>query len=113
MKPKYFKYNGLGGEAESVTEQMGVIAQDVEKVAPGLVSLKQVKLYPEDREETAVKVVNYSGFIYAVINSIQELYGKWSSDSQVLHHQISQLKAENTQLKEYLCIKDPEASFCI
>jgi len=63
IQPKYFKYNGLGGEQETPTEQMGVIAQEVEKVAPSLISTTEVKLHPEDQELTTIKKVNYGAFL--------------------------------------------------
>jgi hypothetical protein len=115
LKPKYFKYNGLGGEQESTTDQMGFIAHDVEKVAPDLVSTRQVKLHPEDKMDTTIKVVNYSAFIYTVINAIKSMYAEFSetkAEVTALKTENEKLKQENLAIKAYLCAKDPGASIC-
>jgi len=105
---------------------MGVIAQDVETVAPILVSTKKVKLHADDKKETDIKVVNYSAFIYAVINSVKELYAKWFNDSQDIHRELAALEQdnaalkakaekldqENAAIKSFLCSKDRGAIFC-
>jgi trimeric autotransporter adhesin len=109
LKPKLFRYNGLGGEPESLIDQIGVIAQDVEKIAPGLISNKEVKLHPEDQKETMIKTVNYSAFTYMLINSIKELYHKVmdrfeSQDRSIasVKSEVEQFKAENAALKARL-----------
>ncbi|KHD87494.1 MAG: hypothetical protein OM95_14075 [Bdellovibrio sp. ArHS] len=76
IAPKYYRYNGLGGQPSSENLELGVIAQDVEKTAPELVTKKFVKLHSEDLDETEIKIVNYNGLIYLVINSVKELYDK-------------------------------------
>lgn len=76
VAPKYFRYNGLGGHPASENLELGVIAQDVEKTAPELVMKKSVKLHSDDVNETEIKIVNYNGLIYLVINSVKELYHK-------------------------------------
>lgn len=98
INPKYFKYNGLGEHPASKVFSLGVIAQDLEKAAPSLVSTRHVTLHPEDVEKTVIKQVNYSALIYVVINSIKEFYAKWVVDSQSLHSEIASLKAQNLEL---------------
>jgi len=104
INPKYLKYNGLGGHPKSTQLELGVIAQDVEKTAPELIKVKNVKLYPEDNETIEIKHVNYTAFIYVVINAIKDLYHKWFDDSQVIHREIASLnekfKNENERLKK-------------
>lgn len=108
MKPVKFKYNGLAGFAADGQEQLGVIAQDIELTAPELVKRQLVQLRKDDREKTEIKVVDYGAFIYVVINAIKELSDKWSKESA----EIQQLKAENAQIKAYLCQTTPAAPFC-
>ncbi|MBO9665786.1 MAG: tail fiber domain-containing protein [Bdellovibrio sp.] len=99
LQPKSFKYNGLGGEELSKKDQLGVIAQDVEKIAPSLIETKSVKLHETDKKETDIKVVNYSAFLYTVINAIKEFHSQWSSDSKVLHREIASVKEQNQKLE--------------
>jgi hypothetical protein len=99
ISPKWYKYNGLGEQQKTDTPAIGVIAQDVEKGAPELISTKPVKLHPEDKETTEIKRVNYSGLIYVVINAVKELYHRWFDDSQAIHQELQKVEAENAKLK--------------
>ncbi len=124
--PVNFKYNGLAGFQANGKEQIGVIAQDLEKTAPQLVKRKMVQLHPEDKFETEIKVVDYGSFTYVIINAVKDLYARWFNDSQVIHREIASLKEENAKIKKensevkahseamrsYLCQKDSSAPFC-
>lgn len=96
IQPKYYQYNGLGGVIKSESDIIGVMADDVLRVAPELISYEQVKLKPDDETMTEIKKVNYSALQYMALNAIRELYYKWISD----HQEIEQLRAENKELKE-------------
>ena len=72
VRPVTYKYNGLGGAPNDGREYVGVIAQELEKVFPSMVSSKKVKLHPEDALETDIKVVDPSAFTYLLINSVKE-----------------------------------------
>jgi len=78
--------------------EMGVIAQQVEKVFPEAVSTAP----------NGYKSVGYTMLIAPIIESLKEIRAwMFSSDSKV-----QQLQAENQMLKNYLCKKDKEAPFC-
>ena len=100
INPKTYKYNGLGGHPLSEGSELGVIAQDVERTAPALVTRKQVRLNANDLEDTEIKQVNYTALPYVVINAIKELYYKWSEDSTRLQAEVDQLKSENKDLRQ-------------
>jgi hypothetical protein len=126
LNPVHFKYNGLGETPNDGKKQLGVIAQDVEKVAPSLVHKKKVKLHPKDKIETSVKSVDYGSFTFMIINSVKKLYSmikhseekiisseeEWKASELKLKNKIKQLEGKNTQLTEYLCQKDKTATFC-
>lgn len=115
INPVHFKYNGLGGLPKDNIEQLGVIAQDVEKSAPDLVVKKKVKLHPEDEFETEIKAVDYGAFTYALINATKELYGmvrELFENREEVSRELASIRAENEALKSYICQKDPEAPFC-
>jgi len=69
---------------ESSNRQVGVIAQDVQKVLPELVSINK-----ENKHLT----VNYSGLVAPIIEAVKELYHKWLDD----HARIDRLEAANLQ----------------
>jgi hypothetical protein len=73
VRPVRFKYNGLGGTTDNGREYVGVIAQELEKVMPFMVSSHKRKLHESDHQATDVKEVDPSAFTYVLINSVQEL----------------------------------------
>jgi hypothetical protein len=119
--------------------QLGVIAQDVEKVFPEAVLT--------DKEGS--KSVLYTSLIGPIVNAIKELYAKFDQQSKTIAElksenlalkakvelvstsqsrapaslattqELSELKAradkaekENAAMKSYLCSKDPSAPIC-
>ena len=79
-------------------KQLGLIAQEVEKVFPETVKLG----------ENGFKSLAYSSLIAPIINSLKELDRSWNEDSK----RLEKLKAQNKELKEHLCSMDRKASFC-
>jgi hypothetical protein len=71
VRPVTYKYNGLGGTPDNGKEFVGVIAQELEKVSPAMVTSEKRKLRRDDREETDVKLVDPSAFTYMLINAVK------------------------------------------
>lgn len=71
-----YKYNGLGGTEDTGEEFIGVVAQELETVAPFMVSTHPEKLHPNDPQSTDIKHVDPSAFVYMLVNSVKELAGK-------------------------------------
>ena len=85
LRPVTYRYNGLGGMIEDKeAKRVGLIAQEVEKVAPELVSNRDVKLHPEDNKKTVTKAVDYGALTFMLINGLKEFYDKWLVDHQHL-----------------------------
>jgi len=106
ISPVLFKYNGLAGFKDDGKEQLGVIAQEVEKKSPELVKKQLVQLHKDDPTKTEIKAVDYGAFIYIIINSIKELYYKVKADNEEIHNmnmkvqeKIIVLEKENLELK--------------
>lgn len=98
--------------------QMGLIAQDVEKVFP-----EAVKTDKNNKKlEGGVKSLEYTMLIAPIIEAIKELNAqvqKMFSTQDTVQREVASVKAENEKLKQenaaikaYLCTKDPKASFC-
>lgn len=88
LKPVTYQFNGLGGTTDDGKTKTGLIAQDVEKVAPGLVSTQQVKLNPNDKTETEVKAVDYNALTFTLINAVKEQ----QKEIESLRQEIEELK---------------------
>ncbi|WP_374028912.1 tail fiber domain-containing protein [Bdellovibrio bacteriovorus] len=126
IRPVSFKYNGLAGYPDDGQSQLGVIAQDVEKVAPTLVKKQMVQLRAGDKKKTEIKVVDYGAFTYVIINAVKDMYQRFTerfdsqdrsiasikSENEEIKIQNMQLKNENSAIRDYLCKKDPAAPFC-
>lgn len=100
LQPRLFKYNGLGEHPASEKLELGVIAQEVEKTAPELVSSKPVKLKDGDVDLTEIKQVNYTAFTYVLINAVKEFYARWTHDSRDIRAELERLRQENQLLRQ-------------
>ena len=72
IRPVTYKYNGLGGTTDDGQEYVGVVAQELEKIFPKMVTSRKGKLHPSDTAETDIKVVDPSALTYVLINSVKE-----------------------------------------
>jgi len=72
VQPVTYKYNGLGGTTDDGHEFVGVIAQELEKVFPSMVTSRKGKLHPTDTAETDIRVVDPSALTFVLINSVKE-----------------------------------------
>ena len=88
INPVWYKYNGLGGFTADGKDNIGVIAQDIEKVAPYTVSSYYDKLNSNDAATTELLNFNSGDLTFTTINAIKELNNK-----------IEALGAENKALK--------------
>jgi hypothetical protein len=93
INPVTFQYNGKLGYPTDKT-YVGVIAQDIEQIAPYTISTFRTKLNPEDKEESDILQFDGSALIYIAINAIQEL------DKKI--EELNQLKSENENLSQRL-----------
>lgn len=72
LVPRTFIYNGKGGSVAGM-RGYGFIADEVAPVMPEMVSTAQVKLDPDDSEETEIHVLDTSNLVLALVNAIKEL----------------------------------------
>lgn len=106
-------------ENKDQSKQMGLIAQEVEKVFPEVV----------ETDASGYKSVAYQNLVAPLIEAIKELHAKWLGDSQEIHNELSKQKREVASLKEEnerlkmeveeiavikkaLCDKDAGLAFC-
>lgn len=86
-------------------KDMGVIAQDVEKVFPEAV----------DKDERGFRAVAYTKLIGPMIEAFKELYKSISgvkTELQAQKREIASLKQENQELREAICEINPKVKVC-
>ena len=98
LKPVTFYYNGLAGNPDDGHKQIGLIAQDVEKVAPALVVSEKVKLHPKDKDATEIKAVDYGAVNYMLINAVKELKADNDTLRAANDNEAAQIKALTARL---------------
>jgi len=77
VNPIRYTYNGLAGMPES--EGIGVIGQEMEKVAPYTARRFKAKLKPDDAEETELVGFNSHALTFVLINAVKELDSRLSA----------------------------------
>ena len=98
---------------ESPNRQVGVIAQDVQKVLPELVS---------NNKETGRLAVNYPGLVAPLIEAVKELYQKLTGtqtdvaqiqrELATVKDEVKTLSEQNKALKALICLDHPKADVC-
>jgi len=87
-------------------KDIGVIAQDVERVFPTAVV--------QDKD-SGYKRVDYAVLVAPIIEAIRELFRKVTGQDQKLAEleaRLAKAESENAALKTYLCRQDASAPFC-
>lgn len=105
IKPVWFKYNGKAGLPLDNQDHIGVIGQEIVKVAPYTVNTFKTKLNPEDKEPTELLNFNSHAFTFDLINAVKELDAnitKLSQENQELKRANKELSQELTRFKERL-----------
>ena len=98
IRPVTFRYNGKLGYPTDKT-YVGVIAQEIQSVAPYTVDTYRARLDPDDAEETDILRFDGSALTYIAINAIKELDAKvdelqeLQKENQNLSSRLAQLEA--------------------
>jgi hypothetical protein len=110
LKLRGVSYDWKDKEKYGSSNQVGVIAQELEEVYPSLVSTDK---------ETGRKAVSYGQLVAPLIESTKELYGMCQAIEKNSERRLASLEKENVKIKQenamikaYLCGKDPKAPFC-
>ncbi|MHB9019533.1 MAG: tail fiber domain-containing protein [Minisyncoccota bacterium] len=90
IKPVWYQYNGKGGFAADGKDYIGVIAQDIEKIAPYTVSSFEAKLNSNDDTTTTLYNFNSHALTFNLINAVKEQ----QKQIEELKNRISELEAK-------------------
>jgi hypothetical protein len=78
---------------ENKKQKIGVLAQDIEKVFPELVS-----------ESNGVKSVNYQGLVPVLINALKEQDSKMKEQDSKMNEQEAKLNKQQAEIDELKAI---------
>jgi hypothetical protein len=95
IRPVSFRYNGRLGYPTDKT-YIGVIAQEIQSVAPYTIDSFKAKLNPEDMDETDILRFDPNALTYISINAIKDL--------DVKIQEIEKLRQENHSLSSRLAV---------
>lgn len=88
IEPVFFKYNGKAGiVSTSEEDQVGIIAQDMQRIAPYTVKETDIKV--DESNHGALQFTKADAIMYMLVNAVKEQ-----------QKQIQELKAEVEQLKQ-------------
>ena len=118
-----WKKNSEAHRSTGDKPQFGLIAQEVQKVIPDIVLMNHKPPTSPNKDGSLTLDaqigeslgVEYTKIIPFLIGAVQEIKGqldKLFQNGKADHEELQQVKAENAQLKAYLCAKDPSAPFC-
>jgi hypothetical protein len=114
IEPKRYHYNGSFG-TQKQREEIGVIAQDIQKIAPYMIEPRMMEIDPNDpaspREE--ILTFNNGALSYITINAIRELHNRLATIEQAggsdstttlskIRQRLDRMSAEDTQAWEEL-----------
>lgn len=91
INPVWFKYNGKGQTKDDGKDQVGVVGQDMLKIAPYTISTHKAKLNTNDKEEADILTFNPSALFYALINAVKEQ----QAQIEDMKKEIQSLKGKN------------------
>jgi hypothetical protein len=100
INPVTFKYNGQYNTTDDDKNHVGIIAQDVQPVAPYMIGTQTVQMGAEQQE-----LLNYDGgtyMIYILVNAVKEQQKQLeaaTSNNATLQTEINTLKQENNTMK--------------
>jgi hypothetical protein len=72
INPVWFKWNGLWIYSNDEVDNVSIIAQEIESIAPYTIEKVRGKLYPEG-EETDILIFDIKPVVFILINSVKEL----------------------------------------
>lgn len=113
IHPIKFKYNGKGPYKDTATEYIGVIAQEIKKVAPYTVESFSMKLNPNDKSETNLLKFDGSSITYMLINSVIELKAQidiLNAENAIQKDEIKSLQTLQSEISEIKKMISAEAS---
>jgi hypothetical protein len=113
VRPVSFKYNGLGDTVLDGKTYVGVVAQDLQRILPSMVTERKTKLHKDDAATTAIRQVDPSAFTYLLINSVKDLSSQVKelrAQERSMEEQIKVLESQNRLLARLAGEQRPEVA---
>ena len=98
INPVTFKYNGLAGYNDDGKQYVGIIAQDIQKIAPYMIEKKKKKLHESDSATTDLLMFDGSALSYILVNAAKEqqnIIDSLQAENNAIHKEVNDLKTAN------------------
>lgn len=73
LQPRTWQFNGKGETPDDGKIYIGLVADEAETIMPEMIGTREVLFDPGDAAKTAIKTLDATALIYALVNSIKEL----------------------------------------
>ena len=90
IHPRIYQFNGKAGYPDNGKDYYGIIAQEMQQVAPYMIEKAQAKLNKNDKHTTEILSYDGSALPYMLVNAVKELNQKLEKKDQ----EIEKLKAQ-------------------
>ena len=100
VTPVKYRYNGKAGTADTDTEQVGIIAQELREVFPYMVSTYNARLNETDEEDTELLSFNGSAMRFVIVNAIKELDASLEKANATITGQDKRIKKQDKLIKD-------------
>ena len=97
IHPVRFKYNGIA-EYDTLQEQIGVIAQEIQQVAPYMISSQPIIAKDENGAEHQYLMYDAHALPYLLVNAVQELHAMINAQKITIELQNSQIKDQKMEI---------------
>jgi|GEM_PF-2692198 len=94
IHPVQFQYNGLSSYNDTSKQYIGVIAQEIEKIAPYMVEKVKTSAFPDQR------LYDPSALVYILINAVKEQNTKMETLENDNAHMAKKLEAQKEEIEK-------------
>jgi len=98
INPVFFKYNGKAGIQTSVTDEIGIIAQDMQQIAPYTITETAIKI--DDSGKGVLQFQKSDAIMYMLVNGMKEQQQTIEKQQQIIGQQQNRIADLEQELKQ-------------
>ncbi|MEM9686179.1 MAG: LamG-like jellyroll fold domain-containing protein [Bacteroidota bacterium] len=100
VKPVWYRYNGKANIEDTNTNYVGIIAQEIRKVFPYMVSTYDARLNETDEEDTELLNFDGSALSFVLVNAVKELDARLEKADATIAKQQKRIAGQDKLIKD-------------